>query len=411
MEETFLESPTDKKQKFPLWAQIIAGLIIGALVGYLWPDFGKTVQPVGTAFIKALKMIIIPLIFASVTLAIYKLGDDIKRLGKMGLAAFAWFYLATGIAIALGITLNQIFHPGTGVAVQATGIIPKDLATSIDWTKFFLDMIPDNVISAAANHKIIPFLFFCITFGLALAGTKEKAKPIADILETLMDTMLRLTMGIIAFAPIATAAIMAWVFATQGLSMILAMAKLIGVLYVGLIIIMIIFWLFTALLGYNPFKITKDISEALLLGFATCSTEFSLPILLRVFTQMGIPYRIPSFALPLGYSFNLDGSAFYQSLAVCFIAEVYGVELTGAALLTLLLTLLIANKGTANVPSSSLVVMSVVLTAVGLPVEAIAIVAGVDRLMDMGRTTINVFGNAFAVLLLNKLYGKELAEE
>lgn len=406
-----VDLPVEKKERFPLWLQIIVGLILGCVVGFLWPTVGKALQPIGMAFIKALKMIIIPLIFGAVTLAIYKMGSDIKRLGKMGLTAFAWFYFVTGIAIALGITLNEIFHPAAGVAVQATGNIPKNLATSINWGQFFLDIIPDNVIAVAANHKIIPFLFFCITFGLALAATKEKAKPLADLLDTLLETMLKLTWGVIAFTPVAVAAIMAWVFATQGISMILAMAKLIGVLYLGLVIMMVVFWIMVALLGHNPWKITNDISEALLLGFTTCSTEFSLPIFLRIFKKMGIPDPIPAFALPMGYSFNLDGSALYQALAVCFLAEAYGVELTLPALITLLITLVIANKGTANVPSSSLVVMSVVLTAVGLPVEAIAIVAGVDKLMDMGRTAINVFGNAFAVLLLDKLFGKELAEE
>ncbi len=405
------ECPVQNTPKFPLWLQIVVGLVVGCIVGFLWPNVGKVLQPVGLAFIKALKMIIIPLIFGAVTLAIYRMGSDIKRLGKMGLTAFAWFYFITGVAIALGITLNQIFHPAAGVVVQATGNIPKDLATSINWSQFFLDIIPDNVLTVAAGHKIIPFLFFCITFGLALAATKEKAKPIADLLECLLETMLKLTWGVIAFTPFAVAAIMAWVFATQGMTMILAMAKLIGVLYLGLIIMMIVFWIMVALIGHNPFKMTKDISEALLLGFTTCSTEFSLPIFLRIFKKMGIPDQIPAFALPMGYSFNLDGSAFYQALAVCFLAEAYGIELTLPSLITLLITLVIANKGTANVPSSSLVVMSVVLTAVGLPVEAIAIVAGVDKLMDMGRTAINVFGNAFAVLLLDKLFGKELREE
>lgn len=405
------ESPPAKKERFPLWAQIVVGLIVGCIVGYLWPNVGKVMQPLGLAFVKALKMIIIPLIFAAVTLAIYRMGADLKRLGKMGLTAFAWFYFITGVAITIGIGLNHFFHPAAGVTVQATGNIPQNLATSINWGQFFLDIIPDNVIVVAANHKIIPFLFFCIVFGLALAATKEKAKPMADLLDTLLATMLKLTWGVISFTPLAVAAIMAWVFATQGMAMIMAMAKLIGVLYLGLVIMMVVFWLMVSLLGYNPLKITKDISEALLLGFATCSTEFSLPIFLRIFKKMGIPDPIPAFALPMGYSFNLDGSALYQALAVCFLAEAYGIQLTTPALITLLITLLIANKGTANVPSSSLVVMSVVLTAVGLPVEAIAIVAGVDKLMDMGRTAINVFGNAFAVLLLDKLFGKELAAE
>lgn len=391
--------------KFPLWQQTIVGLIVGGLIGVIWPDFGKTLQPAGTAFIKAIKMIIIPLVFSAVVLGIYHMASNMKQLGKMAVVTFAWFYFATGMASLLGIILNQIMRPGLGVAVAATGVIPKDLAQSINWVNFFLDLIPDNVVGIAAAGKILPFLFFCVAFGLALGTLKEKAKPMVDILDTLFNATIKIVNGILRVTPLAVACIIAWVFASQGKQMIFALSKLILTLYIGMIIVFAVFVVLVSLLGYNPIKLVKRIAEALLLAFATCSSEPALPVLFQELEKMGIPTKIPAFSLPLGYTFNLDGSALYQSLAICFFADAYGMQLTLPALATILFTTLIANKGMANVPSASLAVMAVILTAIGLPVEAIAILAGVDRLMDMGRTVVNVFGNTFVSLLLNRFFG------
>jgi len=388
--------------KFPLWLQIIVGLIIGVIIGMLWPKFGSSLKFFGDAFIKAIKMIVIPLVFSAVTLGIYKMGTDIKGLGRLGFLAMGWFYFATGATMVLGIGLNFIFHPGYGVDLQATGTMSKNLATSIDWTKFFLDIIPDNVPMAMANQKIIPVLFFAILFALALAKIGKKAQPIVSGLEAILDSMFVLTKWIVGTAPVAVAGIMAWVFATQGGAVITAMAKLIGVLYIGLGVIVIAFMIIVSMLGMNPLKMIKMVSEPLLLAFTTCSAEVTLPSLMEILKRNGISDKVVSFVLPLGYSFNLDGAALYQSLAVCFLAEAYGLNLDAPTIVTILITTLIANKGTAAVPAASLVVLSIILTSIGLPVEAIAILAGVDRFMDMGRTAVNVLGNTVATLLLAK---------
>jgi len=400
-----------KKSKFPLWMQILVGLVVGVIVGFAWPAIGKPLQPVGTAFIKAIKMIVMPLVFSAVSLGIYKMGSDLKQLGRLGILAFVWFYLATGICIMLGIGLNAMFHPAAGVSLQATGNLPQNLATSINWTNFFLDIIPDNIVMIVSQQKIIPTLFFAICFGICLASVKEVGKPVVAILEGIMQAMFKLTQGVVATAPVAVAAIMAWVIATQGSTLLIAMAKLIAVLYVGLIVICVVFWIIVAILGENPFTTTKKVMEPLLLAFTTASSEVTLPVHMQILERAGIPNKVVSFVLPLGYSFNLDGAALYQSLVVCFLAEAYGLHLDTASIITILVTTLIANKGTANVPAASLVVLAVILTSIGLPVEAIAIVAGVDRFMDMGRTTVNVFGNTIAALLLYKWGGKHLAED
>lgn len=398
-------------QRFPLWLQIFIGLIVGGIIGSIWHGFGAALQPVGTAFIKAIKMIVMPLVFSAVTLGIYRMGSDVKQLGKLGVVAFVWFYLATGICVALGIALNAIFHPAAGVVLQATGKIPQNLATHINWAQFFLDIIPDNILNAMANQKIIPTLFYAICFGLCLGSIGEKAKGVVNVLEGILQAMFKLTQGVIATAPVAVAAIMAWVFATQGSSVIWGMAKLIGTLYIGLGVVVLLFWLIVFLLGQNPLDVTKKVLNPLLLAFTTASSEVTLPVHMEILERTGIPNKIVSFVLPLGYSFNMDGAAVYQSLAVCFLAEAYGLHLDTASILTILLTTLIANKGTANVPAASLVVLAVILTSIGLPVESIAILAGVDRFMDMGRTTINVFGNTIAAILLHKVAGQDVTDD
>jgi len=404
-------SSTTKKSRFPLWMQIVVGLVVGIIIGFAWPAIGSTLQPLGTAFIKAIKMIVMPLVFSSVTLGVYKMGSDLKQLGRLGLLAFVWFYAATAICVLLGIGLNAAFHPAAGVVLQATGSLPQNLATSIDWVKFFLDLIPDNVVNAVAAQRIIPTLFFAICFGLSLAAVKDVGKPVAAVLNGIMQAMFRLTQGVVATAPVAVAAIMAWVVATQGTKLLIAMGKLIGVMYIGILVVMVLFWIVVWALKENPFATTRKVMEPLLLAFTTASSEVTLPVHMQILEKAGVPNKIVSFVLPLGYSFNLDGSALYQSLVVCFLAEAYGLNLDMASIVTILITTLIANKGTANVPAASLVVLAVILTSLGLPVEAIAIVAGVDRFMDMGRTMVNVFGNTIAALLLWKWGGKHLEND
>lgn len=399
------------KRSFPLYGQILVGLVIGAAIGFLWPDFGKTLQPIGTAFIKAIKMIVIPLVFCAIALGISKMSEDIRQLGRLGALAFIWFYAATGMAIIIGISLNQIFHPAQGVALEFTGTLPANLASHIDWTKFFLDIIPDNVIMAAAQQKIIPVLFFAICFGLCVGAIGEKGKPVIRGMEGILEAMFKLTKGIVATSPLAVAAIIAWAIASQGTTLLIAMGKLIGVFYLGILIIICIFMIILRLMGISPWYTTKKILEPLLLGFTTCSSEVTLPVHMDILERNGIPKKVVSFVIPLGYSFNLDGAALYQSLAITFLAEAYGLHLDFSQLLTILVTTLIANKGSANVPAAALVVIAVLCQSLGLPVEAIAIITGVDRFMDMGRTAINVYGNTVACVVLNKFGGKHLADD
>lgn len=393
------------KRKIPLWGQILIGMLLGIIIGLFIPQFGAKLKPFGDAFIRGIRMIVIPLVFAAVTLGVVKIGD-LRKFGSLVTKAFFWFFTATGLAIVIGILLNDIFHPATGVTLQATGTIPKNLHTSVDWVQFFLDLIPVNIVEAAAGGKILPVIFFAVAFGLSLGAIGDKAKPITDFLESLFQAMFKLTEGIVSFAPIGVAGVIAWVMATQGTNVLFGLAKMVGVLYMGLAVMMILFWFFLQFFSaISPVKTFKKVLEPLLLAFTTASSEVTLPVHMKILEQNGIPNRVVSFVLPLGYTFNMDGSALYQALAVSFLAEAYGIELSLASKLVIFGTLLIASKGTANVPSASLVVMATVLTAMGMPIEGIAILVGVDRFMDMGRTAINVLGNTVAAIMVAKWEG------
>jgi DAACS family dicarboxylate/amino acid:cation (Na+ or H+) symporter len=383
--------------------QMVAGLVLGSTAGLLWPAWGESLLPVGALFVEAIKMVVIPLVFSAVTLGVYRMGTDFRQLGRVAAVAITWFFLATVLSILIALGLNGTFRPGLGTGLVPTGSVPTNLALSVDWTKYFLDLIPSNIIAAMAGQKVLPTLIFAVLFGLALAV--EHGARVAAFIEDVLAAMFRMTRWIIALSPIAVFAIMAWIFATKGVGLIVALAKLIAVMYLGLAIMVVIFWILLWCLGEKPLVVTRKVLEPVLLGFASRSSEVTLPAHMERLEQLGVSNKISSVVLPLGYSFNLDGSAMYIALAVTFLADAYGIPLTWVTLSTILLTTIIASKGIANVPSGSLVAMATVLTAIGLPVEAIAIIAGVDVFMDMGRTAVNVFGNTAAVLLVQKFNG------
>lgn len=409
MSHAMNKSPAHRHSTLPL--QMLVGLVLGLIVGIEWPSVGKGLQPIGLAFIQAIQMIVIPLIFSAVALGVYRMGENARQLGRVAVVAFVWFYVATLFAVLVALGLNGLLHPGSGANLVPTGTVSPSLALSVDWTKYLLDLIPTNIVAAMAAQRVLPTLVFAILFGLGLARIGEAiARPAVMLMEAVLAAMFRVTGWIIVLSPLAVFAIMAWLFATQGTAAITALAWLIGSMYLGLLLMVLCFWVVLALLRENPLAITRNVLEPVLLGFTTRSSEVTLPVHIETLERMGIPNKVVSLVLPLGYSFNLDGSTLYVTLAVTFLAEAYHVQLTWASELTILVTAMIASKGIANVPSGGLVALATVLTAIGLPVEAIAIIAGVDAFMDMGRTAVNVFGNTIAVKLVQKLGGLELAD-
>jgi DAACS family dicarboxylate/amino acid:cation (Na+ or H+) symporter len=388
---------------FGLPLQVAVGVILGLLTGLLWPAAGAAMQPLGVAFVAAVKMIVIPLVFCAVALGSMKMGHDAPRLGRVALISFGWFYFASAVAIVIGLSLDVVFHPGIGLHLAPPADLPARLGAGIDWTKFLLDLIPSNIVAAMAQQKVLPTLIFAVLFGLGLAAIgEERARPMAGVLASVLAVMFRITNWIIALAPIAVFGVIAWLFATQGSATVWALAKLVAVMYLGYAIFALLCIAGFGLIGERPLFVTRQMAGPVFLGFITRSSEAALPLHLEKLEAIGVPNRIASVVLPLGYSFNLDGSALYIGIATTFIAEAYGLQLSLPQLLTILGTALIASKGVANVPSGSLVALSTVLLALGLPAEAVALVAGVDVFLDMGRTGMNVLGNTLSVLVARR---------
>jgi DAACS family dicarboxylate/amino acid:cation (Na+ or H+) symporter len=398
------DGPRQRRWPIPaLPLQIALGLLLGLLTGLLWPSVGAAMQPLGTAFVSAIKMVVIPLVFCAVALGSMKMGHDAPRLGRVALVAFGWFYFASCAAIVIGLSLNGLFHPGLGLHLVAPTDLPARLGAGIDWTKFLLDLIPSNIVAAMAQQKVLPTLIFALLFGLGLAAVGEqRARPMAELLASILAVMFRITNWIVALSPLAVFGVIAWLFATQGAATVWALGKLVAVMYLGYALFALLCIAGFGLVGERPLFVTRQMAGPVLLGFVTRSSEVALPLHLEKLEAIGVPNRIAAVVLPLGYSFNLDGAALYIGLATTFIAEAYGLRLSLPQLLTILGTALIASKGVANVPSGSLVALSTVILALGLPAEAVALLAGVDVFLDMGRTAMNVFGNSLAVLVARR---------
>ncbi len=388
---------TSKKRPIPLPIQMVLGLVLGIVFGFLAPHFSQALAPVGTAFVQAIKMIVVPLVFTAITLGIYQMGNSAKQLGKVSVISLLYFFIATVVAIIIGLALNGMFHPGVGVNLSHTAELPKNINTTVNWTKFFLDMIPSNVFAAMSGTNLLPVLVFAVLLGLALASTGSRAKPLVDVLDALMGAVFKLTGWIIALSPIAIFAIIAWLFSTQGMHTILALLKLVLVMYLGLGVLLVLFAILMLCIGEQPLKTAKAVSEPIILAFATRSSEATLPLHMEKLVEMGVPKAVASVVLPLGYAFNRDGSIMYFALAVGFLADAYNIPLDPSTLL--------ASKGSANVPSGGLVAIAMVLTTIGIPVEALAIIAGVDAFLDMGRTAVNVVSNTVAVKLVMRWAG------
>src|SRR5581483_375063 len=304
-------------------AQMLGGLVVGCALGLLFPDFAKDLLPIGQVFIKALRMIVIPLVFASIALGIFNMGREIALLGRIVGIAFLWFFVATGVCIVAGLGVNALFHPGIGADLSIVGKVPANAGLKINLMQFFIDLVPVNIVAAMAEQKVLQVLFFGILFGAALAAIGDLGADVARLLAGVQQAMMKMVRWIIATAPLAIAAVMGWLFSTQGTKVLLALGKLVASLYLGLAVVVVVMWLVLLAIGHNPLAVTRKIAEPLLLAFTTRSSETTLPIHMEILERMGIPNKVVSTVIPLGYSFNQDGTSLYVSLAVAFVVEAH----------------------------------------------------------------------------------------
>jgi Na+/H+-dicarboxylate symporter len=396
---------------------IMCGMILGIAVGYvtnvrLSGDAAAIAQYAGyfkliaEVFLQLVKMIIAPLVLSTIVVGIAHMGDS-AALGRIGGRALAWFITASLISIGLGLILVNLFKPGVGLTLPTKVDIGEIKTEALNLHDFVLHIFPKSAFEALAGNDILQILVFSIFSGVALSAIGEKGAVLVRGAEALAEMMLQITGYVMRFAPFAVFGALAAVVTTNGLGILVTFGKLIAQFYFGLFLLWVILLSLGAIfLGKRIFALIGYIREPLLLAFSTASSEAALPKLFEQLDHFGIPRRISGFMLPLGYSFNLDGSMMYMSFATIFIAQAYNVDLSTGTQIAMLLTLMITSKGIAAVPRASLVVITATLTQFGLPIDGVALILGIDQFLDMGRSATNVVGNAVATSVITKWEGQ-----
>ncbi len=392
--------------------QIFIGLILGITVGGIFygnPHVAEYLQPIGNIFIHLIKMIVIPIVVSSLIVGVAGVGD-MKSLGKLGGKTILYFEIITTIAIVVGLLAANLFHPGTGV--DRSHLTKTDINAYVSTAKTtdehsmadtFVNIVPTNIIQSAANGDMLAIIFFSVLFGLGIAAIGEKGKPVLNFFSGTAEAMYYVTNQIMKAAPFGVFALIGVTVSTFGLSSLIPLGKLVLVVYGSMIFFIIVVLGFTAkIAGYNIFFLLKYLKDELLLGYSTASSESVLPKIMEKMEKLGCPKAITSFVIPTGYSFNLDGSTLYQAIAALFIAQMYGIHMSIGHQITLVLVLMLTSKGMAGVPGVSFVVLLATLGSVGIPVEGLAFIAGIDRILDMARTAVNIVGNSLAALVMTK---------
>lgn len=396
--------------RFPgLTTQIFIGLVAGIVIGWAAPELGVGIQPLADLFLRMIKMIVAPLIFSTLVVGIAGTGD-LKTMGRIGLKAMVWFWATTAVALALGLVMVNVFRPGAGLAIPLAGDTSELAALARQqqggWD-ILLHMVPTSVVEAMARGDILQVVVFATFFGIALGAIGPAGAPVVTVLDGVAHVMFRVTAYVMRFAPVGVMAAIAATIGDRGLGILLTLGKLVLTMYAALALYVLLVVVGAAVVCRVPFwRFFRAIREPFLIAFTTSSSEAALPKALEVMERFGVPKRIVSFVLPTGYSFNLDGSALYLAAAAIFVAQLAGIELTAGQQIMMLLTLMLTSKGVAGVPRASLVILTAALTTFGLPLEGAAILLGIDQVLDMGRTAVNVMGNCIATVVVARWEGE-----
>lgn len=401
-----------KKFKLTLGWQIFAGLILGIILGLIFYKNTTAItamQSIGTMFIRLIQMIVVPIVVSCLTVGIANIGD-IHKLGRIGGKTILYFEIMTTIAIILGLVVGNVFHPGDFINVHSLHAtdITQYMATakSANHTGIWgtlIGLIPVNVFNSISNGDMMPIIVFSVFFGLGTAAIGEKGKIIVDFLQAVSQVMFKITGWIMKLSPIGVCALIGVTLAELGISALAPLSYFVLLTYLTMaVFVMVVMGLAARLFGFKITTLLHVIRDEAVLAFSTASSEAALPRNIDKMTKFGVSSSIVSFVIPTGYTFNLDGSAIYQSLAALFLAQAYGVHLSIGQQLTLLVALMITSKGMAGVPGASFVVLLATVSTVGIPVSGLTFIAGIDRFIDMARTAVNVIGNSLATVIIGK---------
>lgn len=404
----------DKK---PWWylsltKQILIGLVVGILLGWLAPDWAKETIFLRTIFLNLIKVIIAPLIFGSIVSGIAG-GGSAKKVGRIGIKALIYFEIVTTIALVVGLVVVNTTKPGYGVELKGDMVQMGQIAENhpMTLTETIVHAFPSNIIDSMLKNDVLQIVVFSVFFAFAVSAMGKKGQPILDFADSLSQVMFKFTSYVMMFAPYGIGAAMATTIGHMGVGVLVNLGMLVGTLYLALIIFVVIVLGTVAYIVKLPVKqYLKAIREPFTLAFVTTSSESALPKLMEVMERIGVPKRIVGFVIPTGYSFNLDGSTLYLAVAAIFVAQAAestsGVHFDIGQQVMLLLTLMITSKGIAAVPRASLVILFAALHSFGLPLEGVAVIFAVDELMDMARTSVNVLGNGLACVVVARWEGE-----
>ncbi|MCH1929661.1 dicarboxylate/amino acid:cation symporter [Shewanella sp. A25] len=387
----------------PLWLQIFVGMVLGIVAGVSLGEQAVLLKPIGTLFVNTIKMLIVPLVFCSLIVGVTSM-EDTAKMGRIGFKSFSFYLCTTAIAISLGLAVGYIIQPGAGVplmqheAVQTAKEAPSVMQTLID-------IVPTNPIAALASGQILQVIVFAVALGIALVLIGDHGKPAIKVFESLAEAMYKLTDMVMKLAPYGVFGLMAWVAGAYGVDMLWPLIKVIIAVYLGCALHILGFYslVLSLFAKLNPLQFFKGISNAMAVAFTTSSSAGTLPASMKCASEyLGVNKKISSFVLPLGTTINMDGTALYQGVTALFVAQAFGIDLTWVDYLTIILTATLASIGTAGVPGAGLVMLTLVLSTVGLPLEGVALIAGIDRILDMARTVVNVSGDLVATTVIAK---------
>ena len=393
-----------------LYIQVIVAVALGIAIGFLHPGFGKSLKPLGDGFIKMVKMMIAPIIFCTIVHGIASVGD-LRKLGRVGGKALLYFEIVSTIALMIGLVVVNVTKPGAGL--DASMLKAGDIST---YTKaaaqqntldFFLHIVPSNVVSAFASGDLLPVVFFSVLFGVALTATGEAGREVADLLLRFQTVFFRIVAIVMKVAPIGAFGAMAYTIGTFGLKTLLPLGRLMLDVYLTMaIFVLVVLGAICRMYGFRILSLIKFIREEIMLVLGTSSSEAALPRMLEKMERYGCARPVVGLVIPTGYSFNLDGTSIYLSMATIFIAQVYRVDLSLTQQLTLLGILMLTSKGAAGVTGSGFIVLASTLAATRtVPVEGVALLLGVDRFMSEARAITNLIGNGVATLVVSRSEG------
>ncbi|SDO50140.1 Na+/H+-dicarboxylate symporter [Halomonas shengliensis] len=393
-------------RRIPLWQKILAGLLLGVLAGALMGEGASVFKPIGDIFISAIKMLIVPLVFSTLVVGITAMRDP-QKMGRIGVRTIALYLITTAFAIAIGLLASWLFQPGVGMEMSfESGVEAKEAPSLVE---ILVGLVPQNPVDALASGNILQIIVFAIGLGISLTLIGDKGEPVVRVFESFAEAMYKLTGIVMAFAPFGVFGLIAHVAGSYGLEVLLPLAKVIGVAYLASVLhVLVVYSGLLALLGrLNPLRYLQGILDALVVAYSSASSSGTLPVSIRCAQKnLGVSEGVSGFVLPVGATINMDGTAIYQGVVAVFIAQLLGVDLSLADYGMIIVTGTLASIGTAGVPGAGLVMLSIVMAQIGLPLEAIAVIAGIDRILDMARTSVNVAGDLMVTTLVAKSEGE-----